>query len=237
MEEEKKTNLLAKTKEIWKNKRYRSLIILAFYALFFVIVFVFLNINTNKAIKPPVPKTTIQNYAELSNYEFTLEVNIIKDNKEIKNICQGKTNQKTTIINDRYYLKDDKIYEIVNDKINLISNPFVDFDLFDLKPHNLATIIKKGVLNYETKYADGSIEKSYLVLLADVIANFDDKKINDPKSSVEVIIKEKNKQIKNIQLDLSNYRKYQDDHVSSYIVKITYNKTTSEPIKIYEEEV
>lgn len=222
-------------KKIWMNKRYRSIIILCFYLVFFGCIFFILNIEEEPTTLPKEVekvKTSLEKYSEMTNYEFTLKIDERKDNKEATYIYNGKTNNEVTIINEKYYLKDNVIYEIVDNQIKILSATLMDINVFKLRPSNVNYLLSLGELNYETKYADGSIEKSYLVPLKEVIKNFKGEEIADPKTVIEIKYKEKDNQIIEIVLDLSNYQQYIYKTTDLYMVTIDYtNIGQVEPLK------
>ncbi len=225
--DEKKISYWAKFKEIWQNKRYRSLIILGLYIIIYIFLIIVLGSSNETTTLPPEtqeePKTALENYQDMTNYEFVLEITEQKDSNEIKHSYNGKTDGEVTIINDTYYLKDNIIYEIVGEQIRILEATLVEINLFKLKPANLYELINLGELNYETKFADESMEKSYLVPLKDVIKNFKGEDIADPKTTIEIKYKEENNNITSIELDLSNYQKHYYENTDIYNVKITYN--------------
>lgn len=225
-------SLWGKFKKIWSVPRYRALIYLGMYTLFFIFVFMFINSNqTEKSVQPKPIKTAIEKYSEMTNYEFdfqlkkeTNEINP-KINKDINNnlvVFGGKTKDNVTIINNKYFLKNNTIYEIIDEQIKVLPATLVDINIFKLKPDNISKLINLGELNYETKFKDGSLEKSYLVPLKDVVKNFKGEEIVDPKKSIEIKYKEKDKVINEVVLDLSNYQNYINKNNNSYIIKINY---------------
>lgn len=226
MNREVKNNLIDKLKTIWEVKRYRSIAILLIYVIFFIFVFGLLKPNDDPKILPSKEvkeKTILETYQEMNNYSFLLQIKEVKNNNEMIYNHQGKTDGVVTLVNDNIYLKDNVIYEIVDNKIKILSATFTDVNLFKLKPYNVSKLISLGELNYETKYADGSIEKSYLVPLKDIVENFKNEILEDMKTTVEIKMKEKDNKVLNVELDLSNYEHYLYPEMSSYIIKIVYN--------------
>lgn len=226
MNKEVKNNLIDKLKTIWEVKRYRSIAILLIYVIFFIFVFGLLKPNDDPKILPSKEvkeKTILETYQEMNNYSFLLQIEEVKNNNEMIYNHQGKTDGVVTLVNDNIYLKDNVIYEIVDNKIKILSATFTDVNLFKLKPYNVSKLISLGELNYETKYADGSIEKSYLVPLKDIVENFKNEILEDMKTTVEIKMKEKDNKVLNVELDLSNYEHYLYPEMSTYIIKIVYN--------------
>lgn len=225
-------------KKVWSNKRYRSIIILCFYLLFFCCVFLVLNIDSEPTTLPKKieeVKTPLEKYAEMTNYEFTLQIDERKDNKQATYTYNGKTDDGKTIINEKYYLKDNVIYEIINDQIKILPATLIDINIFKLRPSNLNYLLSLGELNYETKFADGSIERSYLVPLKEVIKNFKGEEIANPKTVIEIKYKEKDGQVMEIVIDLSNYQKHFYETTELYKVTINYtNIGQVEALRDYE---
>ena len=226
-EEVKKETIFSKFKEIWSNKRYRSLILLGFWMIFFVFVYFVMNNNDHDNViqKPKeveVTKTTLDKYKEMKNYTFNLEINTSKSENSIYSYT-GKTYQDITILNDKYLLKDNTIYEINGNQMKVLEATLFEINIFKLKPNNINNLISLGQLNYETKYNDGSIEKSFLIPLKEIIKDFKGEEVADLKSSVEIKYKEKDNWINEITVDLSNYYEYETSKKETYIIKITYN--------------
>ena len=65
----KENGYVQKFLEIWSNPRYRSLIILGLYAIFFIFVIVYIRSLNNNSMK--VEKVdTVQEYKSMDNYQL-----------------------------------------------------------------------------------------------------------------------------------------------------------------------
>ena len=179
-----------------------------------------------------VKKTALDNYKEMTNYNFVLSISEDKNNNSEPHIYNGKTYNGISIIDDKYFLKDNVIYEIKDNKIKILEATLFDINIFKLKPVNISDLTQLGELNFETKYSDGSVEKSYLVPLKEVVKSFKGEQLNDPKKTVEIKYKEKDNYVVEVELDLTNYQQYINNTSYTYIIKITYNNINHiEPFK------
>ena len=102
-----------KLKEIWANKRYRAIIILALYAIFFVFCFIYINSfkEYNFALKLEDINNLIKNGTlESQNYilnTLTYIVSVEEYNKLLENKLNTDENIKIVV-----YKKDDKTTKI-----------------------------------------------------------------------------------------------------------------------------
>ena len=70
--ESKIKNFFSKFKELWSDRRYRSIIKLSLYFIFFAIIFLFLSLST----KNEYSYDEVVNFEDYVSYEFVTNINI-----------------------------------------------------------------------------------------------------------------------------------------------------------------
>ena len=162
------SSVLKIIKDIWKNDRYRSLSILGFYLVFFLVIIIIAKMSPARSIKPSLE--SISNLEVSNEYEFEIDV---KDD-----VIRGKYSY--SYIN---FMFNDKSYEYSNEI--LLPNEFEYEEIipFMNKEHAYQLLKDKKVYS-TTKFSDDTVAKTYLV--DDIeITSYDDKltkidvKIND----------------------------------------------------------
>ena len=60
-----------KIKKLYDNRRYRALVILGFYAIFFIIVIAMINMSKTEVINKDYEElTTLEKFGKINNYEY-----------------------------------------------------------------------------------------------------------------------------------------------------------------------
>lgn len=213
-EESKFIVYIRKFRKLWKDKRYRSLIILILYFLFFLTIFLFLGSVKND-------KTYITNneyiFSKYDIYEFNTEINI--------------NDTKLDIIGKRY--KDKYEFEYNGELIKLDYNNLILDNSFDKNiinalsydPILISNIIdnselvsEKNIISEKILIKEYSINlEKYLKILDINLINYD---IND---NIIITTSEKDKQIIQTSLDLTNLYKYFEESYQKYQITINYN--------------
>lgn len=139
-----------KLKIIWKNPRGRALLQFGLYILFFVILFLLLNIKTSSKIS----YTVEEQYGSLTEYEYEMVVGIEESIYHIQG-RKGRDREEFVVeeLRTAYQVLNgtvtDEEKQIVSDKWNLFS------------PNQLSSFIKNGTVNSTTNYKDGSKKVEY----------------------------------------------------------------------------
>lgn len=191
-------NNLRKVRESLKDPKKRSLTILGFYFIFFIFVFAFLNTAERPATIQSDNKTPIDHYSNMKGYNYKItytninKVDVIEgsyyDNKSI-----------FTYNNMKYYFED-SLYVIDNDTYYLGS---IEYDVAKIFSNNFSTIINNLEEESKTTYKDGTIITNYTVD-SNMIYNYLYGLDSTYNNLVSVSITEKENEIHNIVIDLTN---------------------------------
>ncbi len=226
---EEKFSLWNLIKEAWKNKRYRSILI-----LFFWFVFLFAIAGGVRNTKTPVvsseeqevPKTALEVFRDMDNYEFSshlswteFETNTIKERKlngsrvqyqEIFENLETKTN---------YYVDNGIIYKKNDNGLETTQEEFLEITL---KPDMAYRLLDAATLEATTNYKDGTILKTYTISLKKFIAIYHSSKSNK-EGTITMTTKEKNNQIIEVSYDLLDFMNMTEAKYSGYGLAITYS--------------
>lgn len=212
--ESKIKQIFTKFKELWKDKRYRSLMILLLYFIFFLFIFIFLNVNSNENNNKDTQRILFKNYKV---YEFTTNINI---NDYIFEIDGKRYNNNYSFsFNDEVFnLNYTEIMESNLDK-NIINS-------FNFTPDIIDNIIKNSSLISEKKViSNNEIIKEYNILLSDYLNILDFNLVNyDNSDFVLIEVTELNKDVVFVKLDLTNFYKNIEESYFKYEITISYDK-------------
>ena len=212
--ESKIKQIFTKFKELWKDKRYRSLMILLLYFIFFLFIFIFLNVNSNEHNNKDTQRILFKNYKV---YEFTTNINI---NDYIFEIDGKRYNNNYSFsFNDEVFnLNYAEIMESNLDK-NIINS-------FNFTPDIIDNIIKNSSLICEKKVISANeIIKEYNILLSDYLNILDFNLVNyDNSDFVLIEVTELNKDVVFVKLDLTNFYKNIEESYFKYEITISYDK-------------
>lgn len=196
-----------KLKELWAIPRYKAIIKLILFIIFFALIYLIMFIATFFGEKidttEEVKKTALENYVSMNSYEYTYEINYILNKQNItKKIIGTKYNDKNDfkILNDKYYIKDNMIYNSSDEVVNNIN----EYDLLELDPIKIVTKLGETTDKKVTKYNDGKIKTEYNSNLYNIITYEDDNYISE------------------IELDLTNIVKEKNNKITYYSIKIIY---------------
>lgn len=196
---------IEKFKELWAVPRYKAIIELIMFFIFFAVIFLIMFIMSLFAEEEPIEikKSTIENFTSMENYEYIYEINYIINKetltKEIKGTKYDSTNN-FKILSDKYYIKDNSIFNS-NDEIVTNIN---EYDLIELEPINIVTKLNEIENKNITTYNDGKIKTEY----------------NSDLYSITTY--EEDNYIYEIDLDLTNKIKETNNKITYYSIKITY---------------
>lgn len=184
--------------ELLKNKRYRSVLILIGYIIFFIVLASMFRNSSPVYTEPEITKTPIETYCQLANYEYIATYEI---NDQIFSL-EGKTFRTDSYFkldDQEFYLKDGKFYQFEED---MIKETYLEFDYYNI--NYLCNLLDKATLvskneNYETD----SIINKYSVL------------DENRKDNIYISVNIKDDNIDRVILDLSR----EED---KYVVEIEY---------------
>lgn len=234
--EEKKERFIffKKLREYWKIPRYRSLITLGLYFLFFSIIILYANITNgisdNKLKEKNVDSLTT--FKNMDNYEYNYEFNISSDeliNYSISGIRYQKQDS-FSVMNNNFYVKDSIIYSLDSTK-NI--KDIINIDLLLIRPNYIYEFIGQSTSKNKIEYQSGESKIIYKIPVK--IFNIAFLPSIDPNNieEVEIITYEKNNQIYQVDLNIYNLMKLVDYNITDYNIKINYSNINN--IKNVEE--
>lgn len=209
MQEEKKE--ISNFKRVWQNKRYKAMIKLAGYILFFILIGVVIDFNgadssyTDKVTPKKVSFKSYNNYNFYYNITYLGLVDEPVNYISIDGSRYGQ-NQIFTIRNtdEKYFLESHKLYQIKEQLEEITSPFFLSFD--KLSPSRLSAYIEKGKLESKTEYADQTVKKEYSLSVEDFAKMYQDEKV-EIEGIVRIITYEQDNVVHKIELDLTAYNK------------------------------
>lgn len=216
----KENEYIKKIIELWNNPRYRSLLVLGLYIIFFFLVIA--SVNNSKSVVPTTNKTDIRStYAQMSNYRYQAT---IKNNTEQKIIGKVVDNKQLIMFDEtNYYYNNVYLYKQEEKSYKQTDEKLLDFEIWRMTPKFINSLIEKGKFESKTEYADGEVANTYLVNLSDFIELY----FGDEVQTDEVIsitLRQNNERILNAELDLTTlYHQHQFSNQHDYIVKIEYD--------------
>ncbi|NLL44446.1 MAG: hypothetical protein GX247_02105 [Mollicutes bacterium] len=199
-------------KEIYKVPRYRALIILGLYFVFFIFVMAIINsaAKTNVIIdnnnELPI---TFKKFKEMNNYEYTYKIEQSINDEIIyyQGIGKHTLEEETfTIENDvnNYYMENNEFYIIKDDLKEKVDNP-LPINLLNLKPNNITDFLLASTLQLmTTDYQSNIIINTYLLPIKKFIKLYFNDEVNDEENFINIITTEKNNNIIKIEMDLTN---------------------------------
>lgn len=207
---------IEKFKKIWADKRYRSLIILILYFIFFLVIFTILEIGreTDSHRYNDFEKIKLVDY---QIYNFSVEISI---NNYTYNILGKRYNEKYE------FEFENNIYTLDYNNLDMnldINNEIIN--VFNYSPSFLANIIENSEMISEKKIiADNSIIKEYSISLEKYLQILDFNLENYNKEEYLIVTtSELNNEIISVSFDLSNLYKYFEENYEKYQITINYS--------------
>ena len=129
-------------KTIFTNKRYRSILILGLYIIFFTVVIVI----SKTPVKEEVKLSSIDIFKNMQEFNFKVEVD--------DNYFTGYYEKENITIN----------YKNVEYQIDTLPDDFEYQEIIDyINPNYIYNLIKNKDYDSQTKYKDNSISKNYII--------------------------------------------------------------------------
>ena len=224
----KNNEYIQKFLELWNIPRYRSLIKLSIYFIFFLVVIASINTsNTNHYVEPKVD--VMEEYKKLTSYHYTATIK----NEIVESYVGYTYNNKHLILfnEDNYYYEDD-LYKEYEDGYQKLDNALFDFDIWKFTPSFISSLIQKGEFSSKTEYVDGSTSNTYLVSGSDFISlYFND--VTNSSENISITIYKNEDKVKKVELDLTNiYNLKEFSNAFDYKVTIEYVSFDVKPIMV-----
>lgn len=214
--ESKIKNFFSKFKELWSDRRYRSIIKLSLYFIFFAIIFLFLGLST----KNEYSYDEVVNFEDYVSYEFVTNINI---NDNIYNLNGERYYEKYKFLyNDEIFnLNYEDIQESYLDK-NIINSFNFTPDLIDNIINNSELVSEKKIISSNQIISEYSISLSkYLGILDFNLSNYDN------HDFISIIVTESDNLVTKIELNLTNFYKNMEEDYFKYEISISYNSINS----------
>lgn len=189
-------------KKLWNNKRYRSLLVLGLYFIFFFIIIIGLRSNYRSIEDTESNNTSFsfemikESYNNLRDYSYEIFVN---DESLINGKLENGINN-FTYVNEQYTIINNTLYKSKNDdlkKVNIKDDEIVLSIIDKIMLNNLVDYIynlnQNGIINDNSFKLDFEIPSNYFGLEIEKIIN------------VSILGESKNK-IDKVIVDLSNYK-------------------------------
>lgn len=174
-DDKKKTNITSLIKLIKSNKRYRALFTLGLYFIFFAFVIASFSSNNYQTPSPALEEEAIdilEQYKSLSNYDFEYQITYSEKDEFLTYNFNGKSINETIEFSDennRYLIKNDLLYQIIEDTKKEIDNKIIVASM-GFTPSYLYDIIKRSNLESRTEnYNDKRLTKQYVINLQELV--------------------------------------------------------------------
>ena len=221
-----------KIKELYSNRRYRALMNLGLYAIFFIVVFAILmgGSATNNSLKDADKElTTLDRFKVANNYEYYYDIERTIDAGVIYYNVEGKRYLNKEVFNIKddingYYVEDDIVY-VTRDSIKekLLQGP-LSVDLTKIKPLNIVNLIMQAQLESTTNnYKEGTVKNSYLLPVKDFIRLYFSEIIEDKDNLfISINTYEADGNIIKVEMDLTNADKYEEFIIDFHKLELNY---------------
>lgn len=174
-DDKKKANITSLIKLIKSNKRYRALFTLGLYFIFFAFVIASFSSNNYQTPSPALEEEAIdilEQYKSLSNYDFEYQITYSEKDEFLTYNFNGKSINETIEFSDennRYLIKNDLLYQIIEDTKEEIDNKIIVASM-GFTPSYLYDIIKRSNLESRTEnYNDKRLTKQYVINLQELV--------------------------------------------------------------------
>ncbi len=218
IEKIKSNNVISKIIEIWKNRRYRGLIILGFWFVFFFFVIMLLRVSVKNQENFEASIKTIPEILEnIKNYEFSYEITNDDINYNINGLYID--NETLFIYNENTYFIKDKIYIVNNEQLQEVENP-IEIDISKLNIENIYNLIKDKEKLYETK--ESGIKSTVYKISINEFSKLFGLDI-ESEDFIEITIETKDNSYESIYMDLTQYMNYYELKYRKYNIKLELN--------------
>lgn len=212
-EESKFKKFVNKFKQLWKDKRYRSLMILLMYLIFFIIIFSILNFDSSKVQSN---YERIIKFKDYNIYDFSVELDI----NDFVYQLNGKHYQ------DKYeFIFDNQNFDMTYDEIKQSNLDINIVNTFEFTPYFINNILDNSVLISEKKVvATNEIVKEYSLDLSKYLQMLDyNLDSYNPNDVILIMVTEFSNQVTSITLDLTNFYKNLEEAYQEYKITINYS--------------
>lgn len=208
-----KNNDLSIIKEAWRDPKYKALIKLTMWFIFFLILIMCVRFCQNEEIeKPTLDKQEIKitKIEAMKNFEYEIEIKQNQDIINVKGIKYSNIND-FEILNtkEKYTIKDNLIIKKDN---QTNTNPFL-FELNSLFPDQLKDVLIKENVISEITYQNKETKKEYKIPTFNILTS---------KPIQDITVYEDENYITKIEIDLSKNMNLLHSSITNYYITITY---------------
>lgn len=212
-EESKIKIYVKKFKQLWKNKRYRSLFILLIYFIFFMILFAILDFSSDNV---NLNNEKVFSFKDYEVYDFNIQLDI---NTVVYNF-NGKRNQ------DQYEFTYDN--QSFNMNYNELRQSNLDINIinsFEFTPMLINNMLENSLFLSEKKIvATNEIVKEYSLDLSKYLQILDyNLDIYNHDDTIIITMTSLNNQVTSITLDLTGFYKNLEEAYQEYKITINYS--------------
>lgn len=224
-ENKERVGFLKKFREYWGIPRYRALIKLGLYFVFFGLIFLYIqvmsmfsrnNVSTEKDVDTLVKFKMMDNY----EYSYVLETNILDKVYTVDVDGIRYDNTDTFEVSDYdFYVENNIIY---SDNHNVDITNILPVDLLMFRPENLYSKLENNVEREIIGYQNGDEKVTYKIPVHHFNVGFL-QGIDETNEVIEIITYESNGEIYKLELDIYNVMKLVNPEFESYTVLIEYS--------------
>ena len=217
----KKNEYVEKFLQLWAIPRWRSLIILCMYFLFFVLVISSINTQDSSYDKPSTTNknSIVESYKNMDNYYFTITIK----NDNIKTLTGMMYDNKMVFELDeiKYSYEDGQLYKKDMEIYKKTDDFELDFEVYKFVPSFIYKLIENGKIEAKTEYKDGTVSNTYLVNVSEFMKLYFGtlKQTND---DIIVTMYQNKDMIFKVDLDLTNVYYQEQDSTNDYKITIEY---------------
>lgn len=217
----KENEYVKKIIELWNNPRYRSILILGLYIIFFAVIIA--SIKSKQSFSPidTTKKDVMEVYQEMNNYKYNATIESESMQTLIGHVYNDR--QIITFNGNNYYYNSVYLYKQEENIYTQISGQLLEFEIWRITPKLIGSLVENGTFESKTEYADGKVSNTYLVNASDFIElYFGDKTETDDLITVTLL--QDSKSIIKAELDLTTiYHQQQISNQHDYMVVIEYS--------------
>ena len=209
----KKIKIFDKIKEMRKDKKGRAKLELIFYAVFAIVLVLFIRLGSyGKSYNEPINTTEEKSfiYSLEDNYEYNIDIKYNNESYDYKGRVLGNNASLKKISDNNeeyYYVMNNKYYELDDNGNYILTSKDDIYNNIDYKYLNINDI--KNFIEYSTKE-----DNTYKIKLSDIILN---------NNSEEYITININEESKVLTIDYTNLFRLDNENINSVIVTITYS--------------
>lgn len=229
MKKEEKFSIWRSLKEAWRDKRYRSVMLLSFWLVFLFVIVGGVRVTSTKrpVIKPTEVKVknAVDAYSKLTNYEFQTTLQMQESNGLLQNrvLIGSRTDFKEKFSNEtdktNYYLDNGVLYKKGELRYDATNDEFIELTL---KPDILGKLLKTGTLEATTNFKDGSMKKEYSVSMKEFMSIYRNASFKGTET-ITITTLEMNQVIYEVECDLQNYMNQEKEQYQVFKLKIEYS--------------